>query len=82
LGILYSDQGKLAEAEKMHQQALQRKDQKVLGADHISTLNTVNDLSLLYSNQGKLTEAEKMYQQLYEDTRQTNIDPHSTQSAT
>ncbi|KAF2632495.1 purine and uridine phosphorylase [Macroventuria anomochaeta] len=37
-----------------------------LGAEHTSTLNTVNNLGLLYSDQGKLDEAEKMYMQALE----------------
>jgi tetratricopeptide (TPR) repeat protein len=36
--------------------------EKALGADHTSTLNTVNNLGLLYRDQGKLDEAEKMCQ--------------------
>ncbi|KAK5218133.1 hypothetical protein LTR47_011769 [Exophiala xenobiotica] len=36
--------------------------EKALGADHTSTLDTVNNLGLLYTNQGKLDEAERMYQ--------------------
>ena len=59
LGNLYADQGKLAEAEQMYQQALQGKE-KALGAEHTSTLETVNNLGVLYRNQGKLAEAEKM----------------------
>jgi Tfp pilus assembly protein PilF len=47
LGLLYSDQGKLDEAEQMFIQALARKE-KVLGPDHTSTLNTINNLRLLY----------------------------------
>ncbi|KAL5050527.1 nucleoside phosphorylase domain-containing protein [Aspergillus fruticulosus] len=62
LGILYSDQGKLKEAEEMYQQALAGYE-KALGPDHTSTLDTVNNLGLLYSDQGKLKEAEEMYQQ-------------------
>ena len=61
LGLLYSDQGKLKEAEEMHQRALQGKE-KALGPDHTSTLGTVNNLGILYSDQGKLEEAEEMYQ--------------------
>ncbi|KAL4733125.1 hypothetical protein BDV11DRAFT_210460 [Aspergillus similis] len=62
LSILYSDQGKLKEAEEMCQRALAGKE-KALGPDHTSTLMTVNNLGNLYSNQGKLKEAEEMYQQ-------------------
>ncbi|RYO80968.1 hypothetical protein DL762_007374 [Monosporascus cannonballus] len=61
LGLLYSDQGKLKEAEEMYQRALQGCE-KALGPDHTLTLNTVNNLGSLYKDQGKLKEAEKMYQ--------------------
>ncbi|KAJ5901698.1 hypothetical protein N7495_002226 [Penicillium taxi] len=61
LGDLYSDQGKLKEAEEMYQRALAGKE-KALGPDHTSTLTTVNNLSLLYSDQGKLKDAEDSYQ--------------------
>ncbi|KXJ85413.1 Tetratricopeptide repeat-domain-containing protein, partial [Microdochium bolleyi] len=60
LGILYRNQGKLDEAEKMYLRAL-RGYEKALGPDHTSTLDTVNNLGNLYSHQGKLDEAEKMY---------------------
>ena len=36
--------------------------EKAWGPDHISTLNTVNNLGVLYNDQGKNSEAEKMYQ--------------------
>jgi tetratricopeptide (TPR) repeat protein len=62
LGLLYSDQGNLKEAEAMYRRALAGY-KKALGPDHTSTLNTVNNLGLLYFNQGKLKEAETMYQQ-------------------
>ncbi|TGO06819.1 hypothetical protein BTUL_0472g00010 [Botrytis tulipae] len=60
IGLLYSNQGKLAEAEVMYLRALEGKE-KALGPDHTSTLATVNNLGLLYSNQDKLAEAEVMY---------------------
>jgi tetratricopeptide (TPR) repeat protein len=60
LGVLYYDQGKMDEAEKMYLRALHGKE-KAWGLDHTSTLNTVNNLGLLYSDQGKMDEAEKMY---------------------
>jgi tetratricopeptide (TPR) repeat protein len=63
--MLYADQGKLGEAEKMYQRALEGYD-KALGRDHTSTLNTVNNLGNLYKNQGKLGDAEKMYQRALE----------------
>ena len=61
LGNLYTEQGKLDEAEKMYQRALQGSE-KALGPDHTSTLDTVHNLGLLYMDQGKPNEAEKMYQ--------------------
>ena len=61
LGDLYSDQGKLKEAEEMYQRALAGKE-KALGSNHASTINTVNNLGVLYSYQGNLKEAEEMYQ--------------------
>ena len=54
-------QGKLGEAEKMYQEALQGME-KACGPDHVSALQMVNNLGNLYANQGKLEEAEKMYQ--------------------
>jgi tetratricopeptide (TPR) repeat protein len=61
LGLVYAGQGKLDEAEKMYQRALQGYE-KVGGPDHTSTLETVNNLGLLYAARGKLDEAEKMFQ--------------------
>jgi tetratricopeptide (TPR) repeat protein len=61
LGILFSDQGKLAEAEAMYIRALQGHEE-ALGPKHISILNTVNNsLGILYRDQGKLAEAEAIY---------------------
>ncbi|KAJ5195473.1 uncharacterized protein N7498_008911 [Penicillium cinerascens] len=63
LGNLYSDQGKLKEAEEMYQRVLAGRE-KALGPDHTSTLNIVHNLGVLYSDQGKLKEAEEMYQRV------------------
>jgi tetratricopeptide repeat protein len=51
----------LIAVEKMYQWALQGKE-KTWGPDHISVLDTINNLGILYKYQGKLDEAEKMYQ--------------------
>ncbi|KAH8744290.1 putative kinesin light chain, partial [Hyaloscypha finlandica] len=61
LGILYADQGKLAEAEKIYEQTLQGYEM-ALGAKHPSTLDIVNNLPIVYVNQGRHGEAEKMYE--------------------
>jgi len=60
LGFLYSDQGKMKEAEEMYLRALTGFE-KAWGSEHTSTLETVNNLGLLYSDQGKMKEAEEMY---------------------
>jgi tetratricopeptide (TPR) repeat protein len=49
LGLLYSDQGKLDEAEKMYQRAFEGFE-KALGPEHISTLLAVNNLGLVYGD--------------------------------
>ena len=65
LGYLYANQGKMVEAEKMYQRALEGKE-KAWGLEHTSTLNTINNLGNLYAKQGKMVEAEKMYQRALE----------------
>ncbi|KAF2804503.1 uncharacterized protein BDZ99DRAFT_153321 [Mytilinidion resinicola] len=60
LGDLLSGEDRLKEAEEMYDRALQGKE-KALGAEHTSTLNTVNNLGLLYADQGRLDKAEEMY---------------------
>ncbi|KAM3083789.1 hypothetical protein ACMFMF_001154 [Clarireedia jacksonii] len=70
LGMLYYNQGKLAEAEAMYLRALEGKE-KVFGPDHISTLDTVNNLGILYCDQGKLAEAEAIYPRALEGKEKT-----------
>ncbi|KAK4031668.1 hypothetical protein C8A01DRAFT_51327 [Parachaetomium inaequale] len=65
LGDLYSDHGRLTEAESMYRRALEGSE-KALGRDHTSTLDTVNNLGNLYRDQGRLAEAESMYQRALE----------------
>ena len=60
MGDLYLSQDKFGEAEDMYVRALAGFE-KALGAEHSSTLATVNNLGLLYRAQGKLREAEDMY---------------------
>ena len=56
---LYRSLGKLREAEDMYMRALAEYE-NVLGPEHTSTLDTVNDLGNLYKDQDKLREAEDM----------------------
>ena len=82
LGNLYADQGKMAEAEKMYQRALEGYE-KAWGPEHTSTLDTVNNLGNLYADQGKMAEAEKMYQRALEGYEKARgPEPMSTPSAT
>ncbi|KAF1973246.1 hypothetical protein BU23DRAFT_641225, partial [Bimuria novae-zelandiae CBS 107.79] len=60
---LYTDQGKLAEAEAMYSRALQGFEE-ALGPKHTSTLSAVSNLGSLYADQGKLAEAEAMYSRM------------------
>ena len=64
LGNLYRDQGKLVEAEKMYQRALQGYE-KALGPENIlhdlPALNTAYNLGRLHSNQGERDKAKFMY---------------------
>ena len=57
---LYSQLDMNIEAEEMYVRAL-RGYEKVWGAEHTSTLETVNNLGNLYADQGKMAEAEEMY---------------------
>ncbi|KAF1823901.1 uncharacterized protein K489DRAFT_297584, partial [Dissoconium aciculare CBS 342.82] len=51
---------KSQEVENLYIWAL-RGYEKAWGAEHTSTLDTVNNLGILYKSQGKLAEAEEMY---------------------
>ncbi|KAK5992301.1 Kinesin light chain 1 [Cladobotryum mycophilum] len=61
LGMLYEDQCRYSDAEAMYERALQGRE-KIYGAEHTSTLDTVNNLGLLYAHQGRLSDAEAMYE--------------------
>ncbi|OXV08008.1 hypothetical protein Egran_04228 [Elaphomyces granulatus] len=68
LGRLYKSQGKLDEAEKMYQWALQGYE-KALGLENVAryqpALNTIWGLGNLFADQGRLDEAKEMYSRAY-----------------
>ena len=74
---LYYSQGKLVKAEQMYRRALQGKE-KAWGAEHTSTLDTVNNLGLLYADQGKLVEAEQMYRRALQGYEKARSPDHPT----
>ncbi|MCJ1476741.1 hypothetical protein MMC13_005410 [Lambiella insularis] len=61
IGQLLREQVQLGAAEQIYEQALAGKE-KALGAEHTSTLSTVNNLANFYYHQGKLNEAEQIYE--------------------
>ena len=64
LGYLYADQGKLVEAERMYQRALQGYE-KATGPDSISTyvpaVHTTFNLGLLFEHQAEIVTARIMF---------------------
>ncbi len=63
LGVLYADQGKLDEAEKMYVRTL-TECEKAPDVEYIITLDTFNNLGRVYFDQNKLDKAEKIYQRV------------------
>ncbi|WP_242049113.1 tetratricopeptide repeat protein [Planktothrix sp. FACHB-1365] len=62
LAGLYKSQGKLSQAEPLHQQALAMW-QRLFKGDHPNIAISLNNLAELYYSQGKLSQAEPLYQQ-------------------
>lgn len=60
LAILYTNQGRIHEAEAMYQQALEGYEE-AFEPEHTPTLNTVKSLGSLYGDQGRMQEAKAMY---------------------
>jgi tetratricopeptide (TPR) repeat protein len=60
IAYFLTDWEKSKEVENLYLRAL-RGDEKAWGAEHTSTLDTVNNLGNLYADQGKMAEAEAMY---------------------
>ncbi len=62
LAYLYNLQGRYAEAEPLHLQALAIR-QRQLGDDHPGVANSLNNLAYLYNLQGRYAEAEPLHLQ-------------------
>lgn len=59
-GNEYREQGRLREAEQMYMLALERRE-RVLGADHQATVDSVHSLGCVYRDQRRLGEAQDMF---------------------
>ena len=59
--LVYTAQGKYADAEGLHQRALAIRE-KSLGADHPDVAQSLNNLALLYHDQGNYEQAAPLYQ--------------------
>ncbi|KAM0741615.1 hypothetical protein ACQRIT_004472 [Beauveria bassiana] len=75
LGTLYSDQGRLREAETTYKRALDGCD--AWDPKHTLTLRTINNLGILYTNQDRLREAEAMYKRAL-DVYEEALGPNHT----
>jgi tetratricopeptide (TPR) repeat protein len=60
MGMLYSDQGKIDEAEALYRTALEIQ-QKALGAEHLDVARTLNNLAGVCQMRRQYREAEDLY---------------------
>ena len=60
LAVLYSDQGRYADAEPLYKRALAIRE-KALGPDHPDVATSLNNLAALYNDQGRYADAEPLY---------------------
>jgi len=65
LGLLYTAQGKYAEAAPLYKRALAMRE-KALGPKHLAVAASLSSLANLYLNQGKYSQAEPLIQRARE----------------
>jgi serine/threonine protein kinase/tetratricopeptide (TPR) repeat protein len=75
LGDAYQALGDYAEAEKHLERSLALRKQ-ALGADHLDTLKSMNDLAVLYESRGRYADAEELYRRALEGRRAKLGDDH------
>ncbi|KAL2855615.1 purine and uridine phosphorylase [Aspergillus pseudodeflectus] len=74
LACLYLSQGMLRQAQQLYERALAGKED-ILGPDHISTLETVNNLGIVHTNRRNTEAAGKMCQRALLG-RENALGPH------
>jgi tetratricopeptide (TPR) repeat protein len=74
-GLLLHAQDKLAQAEPLFREALERR-RRVLGDDHPNTLTSINNMGLLFQAQGKPDQAEPLWREALERLRRVLGDDH------
>ncbi|XRB21685.1 tetratricopeptide repeat [Pseudoscourfieldia marina] len=72
---LLRDQGKYADAEPLHREALDGR-RRELGDAHPDTLQSINNLGLLLNDQGKYADAEPLYREALDGRRRELGDAH------
>lgn len=77
MASILQDHMQLSAAKRMYRRALAGQE-RALGPDHPSTLDTVNNLGSLYWVQGKLEPAEQMYQRVLAAQEQSFGPDHSS----
>jgi tetratricopeptide (TPR) repeat protein len=63
LVLIYQDEGRLKDAEKLNGEAIQAQ-RRVLGAEDPATLASKSDQANIYTNEGNYSEAEALYREL------------------
>jgi eukaryotic-like serine/threonine-protein kinase len=69
LGTVLRDEGHWAEAEQMHQRALEAQ-KEILGPQHVDIAGSLNNLAYAAQNQHRPTEAEPMFKKAVEMIKQ------------
>jgi eukaryotic-like serine/threonine-protein kinase len=75
MGVLLSEQGRSAEAEPYHREALE-KGRRIFGEEHSNTLTSIQSVGLLLQAQGKLDEAELYLREALEKRRRVLGEEH------
>ena len=67
LALMYDEQGRLGEAEKLYVQAIEAR-KRVLGPEHRDTLISMYNLAIFWDKQGRRSEAMALMESAFEMT--------------